>query len=125
MTTGLSGTFAFNNVDFNQIPTTHRWVERTQYGVDGGAHPVYPAVRSYELTWNLISTSNAKQIIDFYNSVGNTGTLTACLPQWGSVDYRFKNYSGTTLEEPQMQGYFMGFIEELKLLILSIDTTQP
>jgi hypothetical protein len=121
---GLSGTFAFNDTNLFQYPTTHKWVERTNYGVDGNAHPVYPQNRSYEMTWNLISTENAKQVIDFYNLVGNTGTVTSCLPEWGSVDYRFKNYSGTTLEEPQMQGYFMGFIEELKLLILTVNTNQ-
>lgn len=124
MTIGLSGSFAFNDTNFNQIPTTHRWVERTQYGMDGNAHPVYAQNRSYEMTWNLISTENAKQIIDFYNLVGNTGTLTTCLPEWGAAEYRFKNYSGTTLQEPQMQGYFMGFIEELKLLVLTVNTNQ-
>ena len=124
MTTGLSGTFAFNGTDLNQYPTTHNWVERTQYGVDGGAHPVYPAVRSYEMTWNLISTENAKQIIDFYNLVGNTGTITSCLPAWGASGYEFRNFSGTTLEEPVMNGYFMGFIEELRLLILNVNTNQ-
>lgn len=122
MTTGLSGSFAFNDINLNQIPTTHHWIERTMYGTDGGGHGVYPAVRSYEMTWNLISTDNAKQIIDFYNVVGNTGTLTACLPEWGSVDYRFKNYSGSVLQEPIMSGYFQGFIEELKLLIVDIRT---
>jgi hypothetical protein len=119
---GLSGTFAFNNTDFNQIPTSHRWSERTQYGTDGGAHPVYAQTRSYEMTWNLISTENAKQIIDFYNLVGNTGTLVSCLPKWGDAEYTFYNYSGTTLQEPQMQGYFQGHIEELRLLILNVVT---
>jgi hypothetical protein len=123
VTTGLSGSFAFNGTDLNQYPDTHRWVERTGYGVDGGGHPVYAQNRSYELSWNLISTTDAKQIIDFYNLVGSTGTVTSCLPEWNNADYRFKNYSGTTLEEPQMQGYFMGFIEELKLLILNVNTT--
>src|SRR5574342_663326 len=98
MTTGLSGTFAANNTNFNQYPDTHKWVERTSYGVDGGAHPVYARPRSYEMTWNLISPENAKQLIDFYNLVGNTGTLVTCLPEWGANDYRFKNYSGTTWE---------------------------
>lgn len=122
MTTGLSGSFAFNGTNINQYPTTHRWVERTQYGIDGNAHPIYSQVRSYEMTWNLISVEDAQQIINFYNLVGNTGTLTACLPEWGQADYRFRNYSGTTLEEPQMQGYFMGFIEELRLLVLNVNT---
>jgi hypothetical protein len=124
MTTGLSGTFAFNGTNLNQYPTTHRWVERTQYGVDGNAHPVYAQVRSYEMTWNLISMGDAQQIINFYNLVGSTGTLVACLPEWGQADYRFKYYSGSSLEEPQMQGFFMGFIEELRLLVLSVNTSQ-
>jgi hypothetical protein len=122
VTTGLSGAFAFNGTNFNQIPTTHGWLERTNYGIDGGAHPIYPSVRSYEMTWNLISTSDAKQIIDFYNLVGNTGTLVSCLPKWGDAEYTFYNYSGTTLQEPQMQGYFQGYIEELRLLILNVVT---
>lgn len=124
MTTGASGTFALNNTDFNQYPTDHHWSERTQYGMDGGGHPIYPAVRSYELTWNLISTSDAKQIIDFYNTVGNTGTLTFCAPEWNNVDYVFKNYSGTTLQEPSFDNYFMGYLENLKLLVLNINTNQ-
>jgi hypothetical protein len=123
VTTGLSGTFALNNTNLNQNPTTHRWVERTQYGIDGSAHPIYSQVRSYEMTFNLISTENAKQLIDFYNLVGSTGTVVACLPQWGSVDYRFRNYSGATLQEPQFSGYFEGYLEELKLTIFNINTT--
>lgn len=122
MTTGLSGTYAFNGTDLTLQPTTGKWVERTTYGVDGGGHPIYPATRSFELTWNLISPEDAKQIIDFYNAVGNTGTATACLPQWGSVDYRFRNYSGTTLREPTVGAYFNEFIEEVSLLILNIRT---
>ena len=124
MTQGLSGTFAFNDVNINQYPTTHKWVERTQYGVDGNGHPLYGQVRSYEMVWNLISGEDAQQIIGVYNSVGNTGTVTSCLPEWGALDYRFKNYSGTTLVEPVMNGYFQTYIEEVKLLVLSVNTNQ-
>src|SRR5688572_20057816 len=123
MTTGLSGTYGFNGTDLTLQPTTGRWVERTQYGIDGGAHPIYAQNRSFEITWQLISPEDAKQVIDFYNVVGSTGTAVACLPQWGSVDYRFKNYSGTTLQEPIVGEYFMGFIQEVKLLILNVNTT--
>ena len=122
MTTGASGTFAFNNTNINQYPTDHRWVERTQYGVDGGAHPIYSQIRSYQMTWNLISPADAKQIIDFYNLVGNTGTVVSCLPQWGNVDYVFFNYSGTTLVEPTFSGYFMGYLTDFKLLVLGAVT---
>jgi hypothetical protein len=122
MTTGLSGSYAFNGTNLTLQPTDGQWVERTNYGVDGGAHFVYSSVRGFELTWVLISPSDAKQIIDFYNLVGNTGTVVACLPKWGDVDYTFYNYSGTTMQEPSVGKYFMGHIQEVRLLLLNIRT---
>ena len=122
MTTGLSGTYAFNGADLTLQPSTGKWVERTDYGIDGGGHPVYATTRKFELTWDLISTSDAQQIINFYNTVGNTGTVVACLPEWGATQYQFKNYSGTTLQEPTVGTYFMGYIESVKLLILNVRT---
>lgn len=119
---GLSGTYAFNDVSFTLQPTTGKWAERTSYGVDGGKHPVYSQLRNFELTWGLISPSDAKQIIDTYNSVGNTGTVVACLPEWGATEYQFKNYSGSTMQEPTVGEYFQGFIKEVKLLLLGIRT---
>ena len=124
MTLGASGTFAVNNTNLNQYPTEHGWAERANYGVDGGAHTIYPQNRSYQMTWNLISPADAKQVIDFYNTVGNTGTVTFCLPQWGNVDYVFFNYSGTTLAEPTFGGYYMGYLTDFKLLVMNVNTNQ-
>ncbi len=122
MTTGLSGSYAFNGVDLTLQPTTGKWEERTSYGIDGGGHTVYSSLRSFELKWELISTSDAKQIIDFYNLVGNTGSVVSCLPEWGNVDYSFRNYSGTTLQDPTVGPYFQGYIESVSLLILNVRT---
>lgn|SRR5574341_151018 len=122
MTTGLSGSYAINNTNLTLQPTSGRWTERTSYGIDGGAHQVYSSIRSFELTWALISPSDAKQIIDFYNLVGNTGSVVATLPEWNNAEYLFRNYSGTTLQEPTVGEYFQGFIQEVKLLILNVRT---
>lgn len=122
MTTGLSGTYAFNNNNITLQPTTGKWTERSSYGIDGGAHPVYSSLRNFELTWVLISPEDAKQIIDVYNSVGSTGSVVACLPEWGAVEYIFRNYSGVTMEEPSVGTYFQGFIQEVKLLLLNVRT---
>lgn len=100
MTIGLSGTYAVNNVDLQLQPTTGKWVERTNYGFDGNAHPIYSAFRHFELTWDLISTNDAKQVIDIYNSIAVTGSVVFCLPKWGDQNYTFYNYSGTTVQEP-------------------------
>lgn len=122
MTTGLSGSYAFNDVNLTLQPTTGKWTERTDYGMDGGRHPVYSALRNFELTWQLISPSDAKQLIDVYNTVGNTGSVVACLPEWGATEYQFRNYSGTTMQEPTVGEYFQGYIKEVKLLLLGIRT---
>ena len=119
---GLSGTYAINNTDLTLQPTEGKWVERTNYGLDGGGHSVYAQNRKFQMEWVLISTSDAKQIIDFYNAVGNTGTVVSCLPKWGDVDYTFYNYSGTVLQEPEVGAYFQGYIESVKMLIVNIRT---
>lgn len=119
---GASGTYAINNTDLTLQPTTGKWVERSQYGVDGAGHPIYSSFRSFELNWDLISPSQVKQLIDFYNTVSATGTVVACLPKWGDTDYVFFNYSGSTLGEPVVDTYFQGYLQSVKLLVLNIRT---
>jgi hypothetical protein len=81
MTTGLSGTYAFNDVNLTLQPSEGRWVERTSYGIDGSGHNIYSNFRNFELSWDLISTSELKQLIDFFNVVASsTGSVVAaCL----------------------------------------------
>ncbi len=122
MTTGLSGSYGFNGTNLTLQPTTGKYVERSSYGIDGGGHGIYPAVRNFELYWQLIDPADAQQIINFYNLVGSTGVVTSCLPQWGAADFRFTNYSGTTLMEPTVGEYFQGFITEVRMLILNVRT---
>lgn len=122
MTTGLSGSYAFNNVNLTLQPTTGKWVERTAYGIDGNAHPIYSSFRNFELTWELISPADAKQLIDSFNTISTTGTVVSCLPEWGALEYQFMNYSGTTMQEPTVGEYFQGFIQSVKLLLINIRT---
>lgn len=118
---GYSGTYAVNNVDFVLPPTSGKWVNRTQYGVDGQGHPIYSAVRSFELAWDLMSPTDVQQIIGFYNQVV-TGTVVACLPQWNAPGFLFYNYSGTTLTEPEVSEYFQGYTTTVKMTVLTIRT---
>ncbi len=121
MTQGVTGTYACNDVNINLIPTTGKWVDRTSYGIDGNAHNIYSAFRDFELKWELISTDDASQIINFYNSF-NSGTVVSCLPKWGDPTFTFYNYSGTTISEPQVGEYFQGYIQSVTLLILHVKT---
>lgn len=120
---GASGTYAINNTDLALQPTEGRWLPREQYGVDGGGHPIYSAVRSFELSWQLISQSDFQQIVNFYDQVSNTGTCSVDLPRWGDTQYIFTTYSGCTLSEPQVSSYFNEHTMDAKLLILNIRTS--
>lgn len=122
MTTGLSGSYAINNVDLTLQPSTGKWLERSDYGFDGNGHPIYSQFRDFELKWELISTNDAQQIINFYNTVGNTGTVVSCLPDWGNANFAFRNYSGTTLQDPQVSEYFQGYIQSVTLLVVNART---
>ena len=103
-------------------PTYGRWVPKEQVGVDGFGHPVYPAVRDYELRWDLISPQDFDQFQGVYDAIQNTGTVVATLPRWGSSTYEYYSYSGCILREPEMGDYFEGHITQAVLLIMNIRT---
>ena len=63
---GLSGTFAINGTNFLLPPTESGWVGRNDFGIDGGGHPIYPAMREFEISWGLAHPTDVKQIIDAY-----------------------------------------------------------
>lgn len=122
MTTGYSGSHAINGTNFLLQPTDHGWEGRNELGTDGNGHPIYPAVRQYELFWGLAHPNDVKQLIDAYNTVQNTGTVAFDLPEYGASDYIFKTYSGCTMREPQLGKYFEGHIKDVRLTILLVRT---
>lgn len=122
MTIGASGSFAIQGTDLTLQPTVGKWLERPTFGVDGGAHLIYSSVRSFELNWNLISPSDFKQVVDFYNTVQSTGTVAVDLPQWGAAGFQFNRYSGCVLSEPTFDNYFNEYIEGARLLVVNVVT---
>ena len=123
MTVGYSGTYGVDGVDFILQPTKGKWGTRKELGIDGNGHPIYPSTREFELTWGLMPTNAAKQLIDKYNAVSSTGTATFDLPEYGNLDYKFKSYSGTTMFELEVGEYFQGYITDVTLKINNIRNT--
>ena len=123
MTIGATGSYAVQAVEFNLQPSRGRWLDRDVLGVDGGAHPVYPAVRSFEMSWQLINASDLAEIIGFYNQVQNTGTVAVDLPAWNGNPYQFQRYSGCTLSEPMVGEFFNEHTQEVRLLIYNVSNT--
>lgn len=122
MAPGYSGSYAVNGTNLLLSPTEAGWGNRRELGLDGNGHPIYPAVRQFEMSWGLAHPNDVKQILDAYAIVSNTGTAAFDLPQWGASDYLFTTYSGCTMREPQVGNYFEGYFKDVKLSILLVRT---
>lgn len=122
MTQGYSGSYSLNGVNFQLQPTKGKWSDRGSMGFDGNGHPIYPAPRSFDVSFQLANPSDVKQLIDTYNSLGNTGTVVFDLPKWGAVGYLFYSYSGCTMSEPRIGEYFNENITDVSFEIYKINT---
>lgn len=126
MTAVTTGTFGINGTEFIIQPSEGKWVPRATLAIDGAGHPIYPAVREFELTWDIIDQPTWKQLQDFYNLSGNTGTVVANLPNYARGDFIFQPYSGCTLGEPEIAGAFLsyeGYLRQAKLVIMNVRNT--
>jgi hypothetical protein len=117
---GSSGTYAVQGTDFTLQPTSGKWQDRDAVGFDGGGHPIYAAPRTFEMSWQLINASDLYQIIAFYNSVQNTGTVAVDLPKWGAYPYQFERHSGCTLSEPTVGEYFNEHTQSVRMLVYNV-----
>lgn len=122
MTTGLSGSYAIQGTDLTLQPTTGRWQSKDALGLDGAGHPIYPAFKNFEASFQLMSISDFNQLYTFFLSVSNTGTVAVDLPQFSAADYRFNRYSGCILHEPSVGEYFNEYVTDVRLLITNIRT---
>lgn len=96
-------------------------MDRTEKGVSGDGHSIYPLARKFEMRWDLLSSDEFKGVQDFYNLVQSTGTFVATLPQFGQT-WNFFSYTGCVMKEPSVGAYFETYLSDVRLLIVSIVT---
>jgi len=120
MSQGVTGAFAINGTNISLPPTNGKWEDKDFVGEDGNGHPIYPAVSGFIMNWGLMSTSEFKQINDFYISNSVTGTVIADLPKWGDTDYTFYSYTGTILHRPNVGKYFNTYVTDVEWKISNI-----
>ena len=116
--------YKINGVILLTQPTAGQWTSRETLGVDGNGHAVYPSLREFELTWDLVDLDTSNQLQNFYNGIDNTGTVSVDLPLFNDVGATgtFQTYSGCILREPEFEQYFEYYRENAKLLIVRIRT---
>ena len=112
-------TYKIGGTEITTQPTSGRWIPKQPIGIDGNGHAIYPGVREYELKWQLVNISDYNQLVGFFNSIGNTGTVVVDLPQFGAATYTFYSYSGCVLREPEANQYFAGAGQQDVLLVVS------
>ena len=113
-------TYKINSITLLTQPSTGQWVQRATLGTDGAGHPVYAAPRDCQMTWDIIDAPSYNQLQNFYDTAGNTGTVSATLPQYASSNYQDHDYSGCVMQEPYYDNYFEQYYQGVKLLIVGI-----
>lgn len=113
-------TYKINGTAITLQPTSGAWQDREELDIDGNGHSIYPAVREFELHWDLMSISEFSQVEAWYNNQGTTGTVVAELPYWISGSWMFLGYTGTVLRDPIVGEYFETWVKDVTLLIANI-----
>jgi len=116
----LTGSYGINDVEFNLQPTSGRWMPQTPVGISGDGHPIYAKVRSFQMTWGLSNISDFDEIMDYYRTTAITGSVTIALPDLFANSYTFRNFSGCTLQEPEVGPYFTQHLTDATMFVLNI-----
>lgn len=119
----MSGTYSINGTELLDQPTIGRWIPKEVLGIAGSAHPIYPSIRSFELSWNLISPDGFNQLQTFFDNASGVASVTVSLPIYRNAVFVFQNYSGCVLQEPSFgDEYFAneGYIPNVRLVVTKI-----
>lgn len=114
--------YKINGTNFLIEPTTGRWLPNSPIGITGDGHPIYPAIRQYELRWQLSSQAEVEQLRAWFESTRITGTSSVTLPCYTTGSYSFLQYSGCILFEPERGVFFNGTTTDLTLIVGNIVT---
>lgn len=115
-------TYKVNGTEISIQPTTGKWVNRENIGVDGNGRTVYVGVRAFELKWQALDPATFYQLHNFFNAVVVTGTAVVDLPEYAKSTYAFYSYTGCVINEPEIGEYFSQNHLNASLLITNIVT---
>jgi len=114
--------YKIQNTELIIQPTSGKWMRRGVVGISGDGHAIYPAVRQFEMKWQVESASGYNQLMNFFDAIDPTGTVSIDLPRYAYSEYEFRTYSGCVLREPESGMYFSEKHTTVLLLVTNINT---
>jgi len=117
-----TNSFAINGTAFSKPPTEHGWVNQSILGTTGDGHPIYPAFRSYEMSFDFQDASEFSTFQGYFNALNLTGTASIDLPEYGVSTYQFRTYSGCVINQPEYDEYFEGYYQGATITVNKIRT---
>lgn len=117
--------YKINNVALTLQPSAGSWKPRDILGTDGNGHPVYPAVREFEMKWDLITEAEYYELQNMYDTLMlYTGSTTVTIPRYKPVSgvYTYDTYTGCIIYEPESADYFEMHRLTARMLIVNIRT---
>lgn len=118
-----TGSFAINGTDLLIQPSEIKFVPRTTLAIDGAGHPIYSAIREIEIDYDIFDQATWKQLQDFYNGCGNTGSVVINAPSYAQGQFSYIAISGATMGEPEMGGDFLtpdGYLVKMKVVFMNV-----
>jgi hypothetical protein len=86
-----------------------RWLNRRPLDVQADNRPLYGPVRAFELVWSIQGYDDWAVLIAAFDQLQSTGTAVVELPAYPTatgIAFGFQEYSGATLAEPSIGGFF-------------------
>lgn len=101
-------------------PSVGVWIVPDPLGIGISGMARYPQVYQYELSWDLMPMSDFNQVYEMYQNQSLTGTYVVELPDMASNTWEYREFSGTIIDHPIVEQYFMDHLENVSLRIRNI-----
>jgi hypothetical protein len=117
--TNITPLYKINGTGF-RAPARAGWVIPPKKGLNGQGANIYEPYSTFEFTWTEMLPEDFKVIRDLWAQNYNSGTFTVDLPEYGSVNYQFKTYTGVQMDQPEISNYDFGYFSTVTLTIRKI-----
>jgi hypothetical protein len=111
--------YKINGVEI-AYPTTMKWDERKEHGVNGLGNSVYGRYRTAELQWDLAYPEDVQTLQEAYLYSQNTGAVVIEVPRFGISPYQFTEYSGCYLQDLQVGEFFEEHYTGVTLIVTKV-----